>query len=106
MIVRVYDKGATLYYFNDTKKECSLGYLVRCHAKDLTDYDFEKVMNFIKDAIDDARTLQRKINLYGLYETLYYNAQQCDMERCALMLQKYQREFMQKIIKDYNIKNY
>ena len=107
MITRTYDRGTCLYGFNECVKGHSLGTLIRTHAQDFTEDDFDNTMNFIKEEIEYARTLQRKINLYGLYETLYYAvSQNCDIERCSKMLLQYQRDFMRKIINEYNINNY
>ena len=81
-----------------TTGKMSLNLLVRCHAKDFNYDDIKQVASFIHDEIFELkRGVKHKLEMYGLYDALYYGHAFSDMaeeEAIAKIMLEGQKEFI------------
>lgn len=98
------DESGRKYYFYElnytsdmTSGLMTINLLVRSHAKDIINMDEAKMIcDWVQDEIKRVSSLTIKLDLYSLYDVLYYgyHCPQSDLKELSSMISSYKRAFV------------
>ena len=101
------DAEGNKYYFYELKYTSdmssgmmSINLLIRSHAKDITSVDEVKMIcDWLQDEIKRTSSLTIKLDLYSLYDVLYYgySCSQSDLNELSQIIISYKRAFVHEL---------